>query len=96
MTLPKQPKKIVVMGSGAIGSEFAYFYQTMGTEVTLIEYMDNIVPVEDEEVSKQLGRSFKKSGMTVMTGTEVTEVKTTAERLHCEIQRQKRRRNYRM
>ncbi len=78
MTLPKQPKKIVVMGSGAIGSEFAYFYQTMGTEVTLIEYMDNIVPVEDEEVSKQLGRSFKKSGMTVMTGTEVREVETTA------------------
>jgi dihydrolipoamide dehydrogenase len=78
MTLPKQPKKMVVMGSGAIGSEFAYFYQTMGTEVTLIEYMDNIVPVEDEEVSKQLGRSFKKSGMNVMTGTEVTEVKTTS------------------
>ncbi|GAB5539734.1 MAG: dihydrolipoyl dehydrogenase [Salibacteraceae bacterium] len=77
MTLPKQPKKMVVMGSGAIGSEFAYFYQTLGTEVTLIEYMDNIVPVEDEEVSKQLGRSFKKSGMNVMTGTEVTEVKTT-------------------
>lgn len=78
MTLPKQPAKMVVMGSGAIGSEFAYFYQTMGTEVTLIEYMDNVVPVEDEEVSKQLGRSFKKSGMSVMVGTEVTEVKTTA------------------
>jgi len=78
MTLPKQPKKMVVMGSGAIGSEFAYFYQTIGTEVTLIEYMDNIVPVEDEEVSKQLARSFKKTGMEVMTGTEVTEVKTTA------------------
>ncbi len=78
MTLPKQPKSMVVMGSGAIGSEFAYFYQTMGTEVTLIEFMDNVVPVEDEEVSKQLGRSFKKSGMKVMTGTEVTEVKTGA------------------
>ncbi|HAW19943.1 MAG TPA: dihydrolipoyl dehydrogenase [Flavobacteriales bacterium] len=78
MTLPTQPKKMVVMGSGAIGSEFAYFYQTLGTEVTLIEYLDNIVPVEDEEVSKQLGRSFKKSGMSVMTGTEVTEVKTSA------------------
>ena len=78
MTLPKQPKKLVVMGSGAIGSEFAHFYQAIGTEVTLIEYMDNIVPVEDEEVSKQLARSFKKTGMTIMTGTEVTDVKTTA------------------
>ncbi len=78
MSLPKQPKKMVVMGSGAIGSEFAYFYQTIGTEVTLIEFMDNIVPVEDEEVSKQLARNFKKSGMDVMTGTEVTEVKTSA------------------
>jgi dihydrolipoamide dehydrogenase len=76
MTLPKQPKKMVVVGSGAIGSEFAYFYQTMGTEVTLIEFMDNIVPVEDEEVSKQLGRSFKKSGMKVMTSSEVTSVDT--------------------
>jgi dihydrolipoamide dehydrogenase len=78
MTLPKQPKKMVVMGSGAIGSEFAYFYQTLGTEVTLIEYMDNIVPVEDEEVSKQLARSFKKIGMNVLTGTEVTEVKASS------------------
>ncbi len=78
MTLPKQPKSMVVMGSGAIGSEFAYFYQTLGTEVTLIEFMDNIVPVEDEEVSKQLARSFKKSGMNVLTSTEVTEVKTSS------------------
>lgn len=77
MTLDKQPKSLVVMGSGAIGSEFAYFYQTMGTKVTLIEFMDNIVPVEDEEVSKQLGRSFKKIGMDVMVSTEVTEVDTS-------------------
>ncbi len=76
MTLPKQPKKMVVVGSGAIGSEFAYFYQTMGTEVTLVEYMPNIVPVEDEDVSKQLGRSFKKIGMKVMTSAEVTNVDT--------------------
>ena len=76
MTLPKQPKKLVVVGSGAIGSEFAYFYQTMGTEVTLIEYMPDIVPVEDIEVSKQLGRSFKKSGMKVMTSSEVLSVDT--------------------
>ena len=74
LTLPKLSKKMVIVGSGAIGSEFAYFYQTMGCEVTLVEYMPNIVPVEDEDVSKQLGRSFKKMGMKVMTGTEVTNV----------------------
>src|SRR5690554_4913108 len=67
MNLEKQPKKMVVVGSGAIGSEFAYFYNAIGTEVTLVEFMDNIVPVEDEEVSKQLQRSFKKQGMKVMT-----------------------------
>jgi len=76
MTLPKQPKSMVVVGSGAIGSEFAYFYQAMGTEVTLVEYMPNIVPVEDEEVSKQLGRSFKKMGIKVMTDSSVESVDT--------------------
>jgi len=76
MVLPKLPKKMVIVGSGAIGSEFAYFYQTMGCEVTLVEFMPNIVPVEDEDVSKQLGRSFKKMGMKVMTSTEVTNVDT--------------------
>ncbi|MCI5054602.1 MAG: dihydrolipoyl dehydrogenase [Flavobacteriales bacterium] len=74
MTLSKQPKSMLVVGSGAIGSEFAYFYQSIGTEVTLVEYMPNIVPVEDEEVSKQLGRSFKKSGMKVMTEAAVESV----------------------
>ncbi len=63
MTLDKQPKKMIVVGSGAIGVEFAYFYNSMGTEVTIVEYMDKIVPVEDDEVSKQLERSFKKSGI---------------------------------
>jgi dihydrolipoamide dehydrogenase len=77
MTLPKQPKKMVIMGSGAIGSEFAYFYQAMGTEVTLIEFLPNIVPVEDEEVSKQLGRSFKKMGMKVMVDSAVQSVDTS-------------------
>ena len=76
MTLPEQPKKLVVVGSGAIGVEFAYFYSTMGTEVTIVEYMPNIVPVEDEEVSKQLERSFKKAGMKIMTSAEVTAVDT--------------------
>jgi len=76
MVLPKLPKKMVVVGSGAIGSEFAYFYNAMGVEVTLIEFLPNIVPVEDEEVSKQLERSFKKAGINVMTGSSVESVDT--------------------
>jgi dihydrolipoamide dehydrogenase len=74
MTLPKQPKSMVVIGSGAIGSEFAYFYNSIGTEVTLIELLPNIVPLEDEEVSKQLERSFKKAGIKVMTDSTVESV----------------------
>jgi dihydrolipoamide dehydrogenase len=74
MTLDKQPESMVVVGSGAIGSEFAFFYNSIGTKVTLIEVLPEIVPLEDKEVSKQLGRSFKKAGITVMTGVEVKEV----------------------
>ena len=77
MTLPKQPKKLIVVGSGAIGVEFAYFYNAMGTNVTLVEYMPRIVPVEDEEISKQMERSFTKSGIKVMTSAEVTKVDTS-------------------
>ncbi|MGB5654444.1 MAG: FAD-dependent oxidoreductase, partial [Robiginitalea sp.] len=77
MTLEKQPEKMIVVGSGAIGVEFAYFYNAMGTEVTVVEYLPNIVPVEDEEVSKQLERSFKKSGIKIMTSAEVTKVDTS-------------------
>lgn len=77
MVLPEQPKSMVVVGSGAIGSEFAYFYNALGTKVTLIEFMPNIVPVEDEDVSKQLEKSFKKQGIEVMTGSEVTKVDTS-------------------
>ena len=77
MTLPSQPKKMVVVGSGAIGVEFAYFYNTLGTEVTVVEYMPNIVPVEDVEVSKQLERSFKKQGMKIMTSSSVESVDTS-------------------
>ncbi len=76
MTLKKQPKKLIVVGSGAIGIEFAHFYNAMGTEVTVVEYQDRIVPVEDEEVSKQLDRSFKKAGITILTNAEVTQVDT--------------------
>lgn len=77
MTLEKQPAKMIVVGSGAIGVEFAYFYNAMGTEVTVVEYLPAIVPVEDEEVSKQLERSFKKSGIKIMTSAEVTAVDTS-------------------
>jgi len=77
MTLPSQPKSMVIVGSGAIGSEFAYFYQTMGTKVSLVEFMPTIVPLEDEEVSKQLVRSFKKIGMEVMTESSVESVDTS-------------------
>ena len=79
MTLQTQPKKLVVVGSGAIGIEFAYFYNAMGTEVTVVEYLPNIVPVEDEDVSKQLQRSFKKAGIKIMTSSEVTKVDTSGD-----------------
>lgn len=76
MVLSKQPKSMVVVGSGAIGSEFAYFYNAIGTQVTLVEFLPNILPVEDEEVSKQLERSFKKSGIKVMCNSSVEAVKS--------------------
>ena len=77
MTLPTQPKKLVVVGSGAIGVEFAYFYNAIGTEVTIVEYLPNIVPVEDEDVSKQLEKSFKKSGINILTNASVESVDTS-------------------
>ena len=76
MVLDKQPKSMVVVGSGAIGVEFAYFYHSIGTKVTIVEFMSNIVPVEDEDVSKQLARSFKKSGISIMTESSVESVDT--------------------
>ncbi len=77
MTLPTQPKKMVVIGSGAIGLEFAYFYNTLGTDVTIVEFLGNIANVEDEEVSKQLEKSFKKSGVKVLTNSSVESVDTS-------------------
>ena len=77
MTLEKQPEKLIVVGSGAIGMEFAYFYNAMGTEVTVVEFLPNVVPVEDEEISKQLERSFKKAGIKIMTSSEVTHADTS-------------------
>lgn len=76
MILEKQPKKMLVVGSGAIGVEFAYFYQALGTEVTLVEFLPRIVPVEDEEVSKALDKAFKKQGMKIHVNSEVTAVDT--------------------
>ncbi|MEP2773244.1 MAG: dihydrolipoyl dehydrogenase [Fulvivirga sp.] len=76
MSLDKMPKKMVVVGSGAIGVEFAYFYKALGVDVTVVEFMPRIVPVEDEDVSKQLERTFKKAGMKIMTNAEVTKVDT--------------------
>jgi dihydrolipoamide dehydrogenase len=77
MTLPSQPKSIVVMGSGAIGCEFAYFYNAMGTKVTIVEFMPNILPIEDEDVSKEVAKSFKKSGIDIMTDASVESVDTS-------------------
>jgi dihydrolipoamide dehydrogenase len=79
MTLDSKPKKMVVVGSGAIGVEFAYFYKAMGVDVTVVEYMGNIVPVEDEDISKQLARSFKKMGIKVMTNSSVETVDTSGD-----------------
>ena len=85
MNLPKQPASMVVVGSGAIGVEFAYFYNSIGTKVTVVEYLDNIVPVEDEDISKQLARSFKKLGINIMTGSTVESVDTSGEKCKVNI-----------
>ena len=77
MALPQQPKSMIICGSGAIGSEFAYFYNSLGTNVTIVEFMPRIVPVEDEDISKELEKQFKKQGMTIMTSAEVTKVDTS-------------------
>ena len=76
MTLKSAPKEMVIVGSGAIGVEFAYFYKAMGSEVTIVEFMPNIVPVEDVDISKQLARSLKKSGIKIMTNASVESVDT--------------------
>src|SRR5690606_23207601 len=80
MTLEKLPETMVVMGSGAIGMEFAYFYNTLGTKVTVVEYMDRILPVEDVEVSKTMEKIFKKKGMEIMTSSSVESVDTSGKK----------------
>jgi dihydrolipoamide dehydrogenase len=77
MVLPEQPKSMIVVGSGAIGVEFGYFYNSLGTKVTIVEFLPRIVPVEDEEISKELAKNFKKSGIEIMTSAEVTSVDTS-------------------
>jgi dihydrolipoamide dehydrogenase len=79
MVLPKQPKSMIVVGSGAIGIEFAYFYKALGTEVTVVEFLDNIVPLEDEEVSKTLARILKKQGINIMTSSNVESVDSSGD-----------------
>jgi len=77
MTLEQMPKRLVVVGSGAIGVEFAYFYRTMGAEVTIVEFLPRIVPIEDEEISRQMEKSYKKIGINILTNAEVTKVDTS-------------------
>lgn len=89
MTLPKQPKSMIVVGSGAIGCEFAYVYSSIGTKVTIVEFMPNIVPVEDEEISKQLEKSFKKIGIDVMTNSSVEAVDTKGDLCKVKVKTQK-------
>jgi dihydrolipoamide dehydrogenase len=79
MILPQQPKSMVVVGSGAIGIEFAYFYNSIGTKVTVVEYLDNIVPLEDEDVSRGLNRILKKQGINIMTSSNVESVDTSGD-----------------
>src|SRR5436190_15552811 len=85
MVLPGKPKSMIVCGSGAIGSEFAYFYNSMGTKVTIVEFMPRVVPVEDEEISKELEKQFKKQGMTIMTSSEVLSVDTSGEGVKAKV-----------
>ncbi len=89
MTLPTQPKKMIVVGSGAIGVEFAHFYNAMGTEVTIVEFLPNLVPLEDEEVSKQFARNFKKAGIKVMTNSSVESVDTSGDGVKATVKTKK-------
>ena len=89
LVLPKQPEKMVIVGSGAIGVEFAYFYNSIGVDVTVVEYLPRIVPVEDKAVSKQLEKSFKKQGIKIMTSSEVTSVDTSGNGIKATVKTKK-------
>ena len=89
MVMEKQPESMVIVGSGAIGVEFAYFYNSIGTQVTIVEFMDRIVPVEDEEVSKQLERTYKRAKMNIMTSAEVTAVDSSGDKCKVTVKTKK-------
>ncbi len=89
MSLKKQPKSILVIGSGAIGVEFAHFYNAMGTEVTVVEYLPNLVPVEDEDISKQFEKSFKKSGIKIMTNASVESLDASGKMVKAKVKTKK-------
>lgn len=89
LTLKKQPKRMLIVGSGAIGSEFAHFYNAMGTEVTIVEFQSRLVPVEDEDVSKAFEKSFKKAGIKVMTNSSVESVDTSGDVLKAKVKTKK-------
>ncbi|GGD84240.1 dihydrolipoyl dehydrogenase [Planktosalinus lacus] len=89
MSLDKQPKSMIVVGSGAIGVEFAHFYNAMGTEVTIVEFLPNLVPLEDEDVSKQFERSFKKAGIKVMTSSSVESLDTSGKGVKAKVKTKK-------
>lgn len=88
LVLPEQPKSMIVVGSGAIGVEFAYFYHSIGTQVTIVEFMPRIVPVEDEEISRELEKSYKKKGIAIMTQAEVTKVDTSGKGVKATVKTQ--------
>jgi len=88
MNLPQQPKSMIVVGSGAIGVEFGYFYNSLGTKVTIVEFLPRAVPVEDEEISKELEKSFKKQGITMLTSSEVTSVDTSGNGVKAKVKTQ--------
>ncbi len=88
MVLPTQPKSMIICGSGAIGSEFAYFYNSIGTKITMVEFMPRLVPVEDEDISKELERQYKKQGMTIMTNSEVLSVDTSGSGVKAKVKTQ--------
>ncbi|HUN03810.1 MAG TPA: FAD-dependent oxidoreductase, partial [Niabella sp.] len=85
MALPLQPKSMIIVGSGAIGIEFGYFYNSMGTKVTVVEFMPRIVPVEDEDISKELEKNLKKQGIDIITGSEVTAVDTSGDGIKAKV-----------
>ncbi|MDB2633827.1 dihydrolipoyl dehydrogenase, partial [Flavobacteriaceae bacterium] len=89
MTLASQPSSMIVVGSGAIGVEFAHFYNAMGTKVTIVEYLPNLVPLEDKDVSIQFERSFKKAGIKVMTNASVESVDTSGKGIKATVKTKK-------